>query len=1013
MSIRIIRNKISAVDEWMPIPGDVEMCIVGSSQSPGRCGVTRAAGYGARIAALCAIVLVPMASPADEANDEARWLSNTRQLTFEGRRAGEGYFSRDGQRLIFQSERDPANPFYQIHLLDLATGDVQRISPGTGKATCSWIHPRGDRVLYASTDADPQTAAKMRAELDFRASGQQRRYSWDFDPQYEIYAQDLTDGSRINLTRSVGYDAEGAYSPDGRLIVFASNRAAYDGSMTDAQAAVFEHDKSYMMDIYLMNADGTEVRRLTDTPGYDGGPFFSPDGAQITWRRFSTDGSRAEIHTMDLATGVQRQVTRMGVMSWAPFFHPSGDYLIFASNREGFANFELFIVDAAGRREPERVTFTGGFDGLPVFSPDGARLAWTSNRTSNQQSQLFIADWNDAEARRQLQLPDSRAIAAAAVVAAADTTLSEIRAEDARLHVVQLAGDAMQGRLTGTAGERLATDYVAGVFERIGLEPAGDDGYFQAFPFTAAATLGEGNHLRIAGVDGTDDLQVDRDWRPLALSRSGEVPATGVVFAGYGIVAPGTDKVPDYDAYGGLDVAGKWVMVLRFQPESVPPESRRHLLHYSDLAYKAAVAKRHGAVGLIVVTGPNAAARDRLVELRLDTAGATTTLGGISVSDALAERMLQTVGRDLTTLQTALDKGESAEGFDLGGVQLAAVLDIQREKGQGRNVLARLPATSASGLPPLAIGAHVDHLGHGQVSGSLAHDDERGAIHHGADDNASGVAAMLEIAQHLAGLRREGRLQSRRDILFAAWSGEELGTLGSQHFVDRLAGTGDLRGKVAAYLNMDMVGHLKDRLYLQATGSSPIWTREIERRNVPLGLPIATKADPYLPTDSTPFYMQGVPVLNAFTGAHEDYSSPRDTADTLNYAGIRDVARLFDGIAASLARAEDTPEYVAVTRQSSGLSRSHLRAYLGTIPAYGQDEAVKGVRLQGAVKGAPAERAGVRNGDLLVGLAGIEIASIHDFMNALAGLKAGEPTGMTVLRNGETLVLEVVPTARE
>jgi len=254
---------------------------------------------------------------------------------------------------------------------------------------------------------------------------------------------------------------------------------------------------------------------------------------------------------------------------------------------------------------------------------------------------------------------------------------------------------------------------------------------------------------------------------------------------------------------------------------------------------------------------------------------------------------------------------------------------------------------------------------------------------------------------------------ARRDILFGAWSGEELGTLGSSHFVDRLAAGGDLSGKVSAYLNMDMIGHLDEKLYLQGTGSSPAWASEIERRNVPIGLSIATQADPYLPTDSTPFYLQGVPVLNVFTGAHEDYSTPRDTADQLNYEGIRDVARLMAGIARSLAHNVEQPEYVAVERRASGLSRRHLRAYLGTIPAYGQEQDIIGVRLQGAIKGAPAERAGVRNGDILIGLAGVEIETVHDFMNALGGLRVGEATELKILRDGRPLTLSVTPAARE
>ena len=648
-----------------------------------------------------------------------------------------------------------------------------------------------------------------------------------------------------------------------------------------------------------------------------------------------------------------------------------------------------------------------------MFSPDGKRLAWTSNRTASKQSQIFWADWNDAAARRLLGLDGKSPVADVRPLdSGIGDTGAAISADDARLHVRRLAADDMAGRLTGSEGERLATAYVATVFKHLGLEPAGDDGtWFQSFPFTAGASLGADNVLTVEGLDAAAPLIIDQDWRPLALSRNGSVEAADVVFAGYGIVAPGSETVPDYDAYGDLDVRDKWVMVLRFLPESVPPAWRRHLLHYSDLAYKAAVAKRRGALGLIVVTGPQAQARQRLVELDID--GGTTSIAGLSISDELGAAMLASSGQDLGALQAALDKGEVGEGVLLEGIRVAADIDVKRKQAKGRNVIARLPASAPGELPPVIVGAHVDHLGHGRGTDSLAREDEREQVHPGADDNASGVAAMLEVAQYLADLRARGKLGAKRDLLFVAWSGEELGTLGSGHFVEQLAGDDGLRGKVSAYLNMDMVGHLREKLYLQGTGSSKLWAREIERRNVPVGLAIATKADPYLPTDVTPFYMQGVPVLNAFTGAHENYSSPRDTADQLNYEGLRDTARLMAGIARSLARSDSEPDYVEVERSGGGMSRKHLRAYLGTIPAYGQDENVKGVKLQGAVKNGPAEKAGIINGDILTGLGDVEVENIQDFMSALAGLRAGEPTTLRVSRDGKTLTLDVVPGTRE
>jgi len=960
---------------------------------------------------LCVFMLV-LAAGSGRAAEEPL-LSSVRQLTFEGKRAGEGYFNADATKLIFQSERDADNPFYQIFLMDLETGDVERLSPGIGKTTCAWVHPSDNLALYASTHDDPAAKAEMQAELDFRASGKKRRYAWDYDEEFEIYAHDLATGNRTNLTNAKGYDAEGAYSPDGEWIVFASNRRAYSGEMTEEEAKTFEHDKSFMMDIYRMRADGSDVQRLTAAPGYDGGPFFSSDGKRITWRRFSKDGASAEIFTMNADGSGKRQLTRWSHMSWAPYFHPSGDYLIFASNKEGFANFELYLVDAGGTREPVRVTYTDGFDGLPVFAPKGNKLSWTSKRSADKTSQIFMADWDDAEARRLLGL-DQQVAAKPAVTADIGATTAAIRAEDAERHVVRLASDEMEGRLTGTAGERKATAYVASVFHQLGLTPAGDGGsYFQEFPFTAGVKLGGVNSLTVKMETENKAPDLDEEWRPLAFSRTGDIAEADVVFAGYGITAPGIDNIPDYDSYADLDVKDKWVLVFRFQPEDVPTDWRRHLVRYSDLAYKASVAKRSGAIGLIVMTGPTAQAKERLVRLSYDAAAGGGSLAGVSISDTLGAAILKAAGKDIAAVQKGLDGGKAVSGFAIPGVTMAATIDVEKERRSGRNVIARLDTGAPADAPVVVVGAHVDHLGHGQVSGSLAREDERGQVHYGADDNASGVAALLEMAQYLKDLQARGKLGAKRDILFAAWSGEEIGVLGSGHYTEQLAGTGKLGDRVAAYINLDMVGHLRDKAYLQGTGSSSIWAREIERRNVPVGLSIGTKADPYLPTDSTPFYMKGVPVLNVFTGAHEDYSTPRDRAEDLNYKGIAKITKLMASIARSLARTETAPDYVEVERKKGGMQRKHLRAYLGTIPAYGQDENQKGVKLQGAVKGAPAEAAGIQNGDLLVGLSGVEIETIHDFMGLLSGLKVGEKTEMVVIRGNKRVKLTVVPGTRE
>ena len=982
-------------------------------------------------------LLAPLLSLAETdppANPEASLLTNIRQVTFSGRRAGEGYFSQDGSQLIFQSERDADNPFFQIYLMDLQTGDTQRVSPGYGKTTCAWIHPGGRKVLFASSHLDPQARDKQKQELELRATGKERRYSWDYDEYFDIFETDLQGKQLNNLTNTRGYDAEASWSPDGKLIVFSSNRHAYTEALSEEAAALFAHDPGALLDLYVMNADGTNVRRLTDTLGTDGGAFFSPDGTRIVWRRFTPDGATAEIFTMQIDGAEQRQITSLGAMSWAPYFHPSGDYVIFATNMHGFANFELYLADSQGTADPVRVTHTEGFDGLPVFAPDSTRLAWTSTRTSAKQSQLFFADWNDTAARKLLGLDtDSQGTDTAA--AALDASRAEIRADDIQRHIETLASEEMAGRLTGTAGEQAATAYVASIFEGLGLSPAGDDGtFFQAFAFTAGVSLGPDNALVLsnqatapgqAAPKAGPAYIVDQDWRPLTFSKTGTFHPAEIVFAGYGLVAPEADGHPAYDSYTHLDVQDKWVLVFRYLPEGISQEFRQHLNRYASLRRKAMIARDHGARGLIVVSGPNAKVKDQLVSLSFDASLAGTSIGALSVMDALAQVWLQSAGKDLKTLQDTLDSGEPLMGFGLADLSLGASIDIQQEKKTGRNVLARLAASPTPSASRVILGAHIDHLGTGHGANSLARGEEKGGIHYGADDNASGVAGLLEIAQFLAEQKASGKLVLQRDIVFAAWSGEEMGLLGSSHFTRTFRGQGDepttLRPEVAAYLNMDMIGRLETNLVLQGIGSSPVWTELIEQYNVPIGLPITLQNDSYLPTDATSFYLKKVPVLSAFTGAHADYHTPHDTADKINTAGAEKVVRLMAAVTRNIASRADVPEYREMDKPAGGIGRVSLRAYLGTIPDYAQGDIV-GVKLSGVVKGGPAEQAGLQGGDIIIKLAGKKIENIYDYTYALDALSINTPAEIVVRREVEReeregreqrVVLSITPGSRE
>src|SRR5947207_1551300 len=489
------------------------------------------------------LALCARAFAADDAAEEARFISSARQLVFEGKRSGEGYFSPDGKKLIFQSEREAANPFYQQYILDLESGETTRVSSGQGKTTCGFFQPGTDRVLFASTQADPEALAKQKAELEFRASGKQRRYSWDYDATFDIFSAKQNGSDPVNLTRSPGYDAEGSYSPDGKQIVFCSLRSAFPLENLPAdQRARYDKDPSWCGDIYSMNAEGSNVRRLTTEAGYDGGPFFSPDGSRIVWRHFEESGMIADVWTMKLDGSDKRRVTDFKSMSWAPFYHPSGDYFIFTSNKLGFENFELFLVEAKGEHEPVRVTFTPGFDGLPVFSPDGKKLCWTSGRTSDGKSQLFLADWNDAAARAALQAaPKQGEPQAASASPAAGITdpgySAEIRAEDLRKEIEWLADEKREGRMTGSTGAQETAKWLADYFQRAGLKSFAEN-FALPFQFNAGErVLKEKTRLEISASEAKSPAvaKLDADVRPVAFSESGEVNSE-VVFAGYGLV---------------------------------------------------------------------------------------------------------------------------------------------------------------------------------------------------------------------------------------------------------------------------------------------------------------------------------------------------------------------------------------------------------------------------------------------------------------------------------------------
>jgi hypothetical protein len=568
-----------------------------------------------------------------------------------------------------------------------------------------------------------------------------------------------------------------------------------------------------------------------------------------------------------------------------------------------------------------------------------------------------------------------------------------------RGHVATLASERMQGRLAGSEGERRAADYLVAELERLGARPLpGRSDLRVPFDFAAGAR-DAGTALEWTRAGERERWAGPEQVRALGFASAGLVSG-GVVFAGYGLRAPGHDA----DSYAGLDATGKIALVLTGFPQDAAEQRRAELARYAGLRYKALVAREAGAIGLLVVQGPRSPSPGETLELGFDASSADSGIVAASVGGEVAARLLAArPGFDLTAFQARLDAEDPhAAGFELAGTELTLDVRLEHERRRAANVAGVLPAASGAGPPYVVLGAHYDHLGLGTAGTSLAREGERGKAHLGADDNASGVAAVLEIGRALA-TRGAGR-----PVVLALWSAEELGLLGSRAFVD----AGILApGDVSAYLNFDMVGRLREnRLSLQGVGSSPIWPRLIERANVAAGFDLRLQDDPFLPTDSASFDRKQIPTLSFFTGAHTDYHRPTDRADRIDYEGLERIASFATEIALALASEPERPAWVAVAPSGPSPGRALVSAYTGTIPDYASD--TPGLALAGVVTGGPAEQAGLRAGDVIVRFGSHEIRNIYDYTYALGGARIGEPVRVRYLRQGEAREATLTPRAR-
>jgi hypothetical protein len=570
-------------------------------------------------------------------------------------------------------------------------------------------------------------------------------------------------------------------------------------------------------------------------------------------------------------------------------------------------------------------------------------------------------------------------------------------AEALRAHVKFLASPALKGRLTGSPEIQRAADYIVAEYKKYGLLPAGDKGgYFQEFPFVAGTYPGKNNRLEFT-VDGKmRSFRPGEEFLPMLFSGVGSVEAA-VVFAGYGISAPELE----YDDYEGLDVKDKAVLVLRLSPDGDDPDSP--FAPYDRLQDKAITAREKGARAILFVSGPLHKPGEKLEAPRAQGMVAALGILSLQLSQSTADRLLAPSGKTLQELQENLQKEQKPASFAVKERTVSLTVDLFQERKTCRNVVAYLPPADGVERGTLVVGAHYDHIG---LGGDASRAEKKyGDVHPGADDNASGSAAVLELARLFAAKRDT----LRRGIVFIHFSGEELGLLGSSWYVEHPFKPVK---ETTAMLNLDMVGRLRDdTLIVNGADTSPQWEAMLDAVNEGFQFDLRRNQGGFSAGDNTSFYKEDLPVLFLFTNVHDDYHMPADTWDKIHYEGEARVVGFAAGLLDRL-QALDGPLAFSKSKASAGGQRGAMRVYTGTIPDFAAE--TEGYKLAGTQPDSPAEKAGLKKGDIITGVGTMAVKNIYDYMAAFKGFKPGDTVEMRYLRDGKEgkVVVVLAPSKR-
>jgi hypothetical protein len=561
----------------------------------------------------------------------------------------------------------------------------------------------------------------------------------------------------------------------------------------------------------------------------------------------------------------------------------------------------------------------------------------------------------------------------------------EITQEELYNHIDFLASDSLKGRFPGTPEDKVAAQYIAQELSQSGLQLMFNEG-LQDFKITAKLQTGDHNHLSVKG----KEFSIHQDYIPVIFSTNESVEAK-VVFVGYGFkIEQGKNTWNDY---ANVDVNGKWVMILRGAPENVDQSIPFSM--FSGLRSKAITAKDHGAAGVLFVSGEQFDQEDELLELSKPEGELGIPV--IHLKRQVADAILSDCGNSISTIEKTIQNDQNS--FDCNTI-VKAQTDVVVDYAETYNVAAQLVINPK--YEYIVVGGHYDHLGFGgQGTGTRA--PGKHEIHHGADDNASGVSAMLEIAEKL----KAHKDSLETNFIFVAFGAEEMGLLGSKYFVNNLPVDDSL---IKAMINIDMIGRMKEDKSLQigGVGTSAEGESLLTTLNNDYNFKLGFSQEGYGPSDHSSFYSKDIPVFFFSTGAHIDYHTPADSTGNINFDGLFNVSNLIYDFAVAISTSYQKLTYQeAGPKAPSGNTRNErLKVTLGIMPDFSGVEK-KGLRADIVMKGKPAHKAGMQDGDIITAIDGNPVSDVYEYMERLAKLKPGQIITVEVIRESETKVLIV------